>query len=77
MRLQEASAPSPQSGVQGVAVVAELVAALHDEAHGVVVAGGQLVPVKDEDLALRHGVLPGGPTNTRVKTARATRRSPR
>lgn len=66
VRLQEVCAFSLQSGIQSVAVVAKLVAALHDERHGVVVTSRQLVSVKDEDLSLRHHLLPQ-PTNTHLK----------
>lgn len=66
VRLQEVCAFSLQSSIESVAVVAKLIAALHDERHGVVVTSRQLVSVKDEDLSLRHRLLPQ-PTNTHLK----------
>ncbi|TNN68527.1 hypothetical protein EYF80_021312 [Liparis tanakae] len=44
-------------GVERVTEVAKLVAALHDESRGVVVAGRQLVSVEDDDLSSRHHLL--------------------
>ena len=47
-------------------MVAQLVAALHDERQGVVVAGRQLVAVQDDDLGAAHHLL--GDTRTRTRT---------
>lgn len=38
-------------------MVAELIAALHDEPHGVMVTRRQLVSVEDDDLGSRHHFL--------------------
>lgn len=58
---------SLQGSIESVAVVAKLVAALHDKRHGVVVTGRQLVSMKDGDLGLRHHLL-AEPTNTHTHT---------
>lgn len=55
--LHQRSAFGFESSRKRVAAVAQLVAALHDEGHGVVVAGWQLVSVKDEDLGSRRYFL--------------------
>lgn len=57
VRVQELCTFSLQSGMESVAVVAKLIAALHDQRHGIVVTSGQLVSVKDADLGLRHHLL--------------------
>lgn len=46
-----------QGRIQRVAEVSQLVAALHDERHGVVVSGGQLVSVEDDNLSSGHHLL--------------------
>lgn len=41
-------------GGEHVAAVAKLIAALYNQCQGIVVAGGQLVPMKDDDLGAAH-----------------------
>lgn len=57
MRLQQTGVFGLQGRVQRVAEVSQLVAALHDERHGVVVSGRQLVSVEDDDLSSGHHLL--------------------
>lgn len=46
-----------KSSVECITVVAKLVAALHNESHGIVVTGWKLVPMKDDDLGSSHHFL--------------------
>lgn len=57
MRLQQTGVFGLEGGVQRVAEVPQLVAPLHDERHCVVVGGGQLVSVEDDDLRSGHHLL--------------------
>ena len=54
----------PERGGQRVTVVAELVTALYDQGHGVVMAGSQLVAVEDKDLGTAHLLLTPTTTTT-------------
>lgn len=47
----------PQSSIECITVMAKLVAALHDESHGKVVIGRQLVSMEDDDLSPGHHLL--------------------
>lgn len=55
--VQETSVSFLESSIECITVVSKLVAALHNESHGVVMTGRQLVTMKDDDLSSSHHLL--------------------